>query len=61
MVENLRRKGNPPTLLVGMQIGAATLENTTKPFSIILLIYTYAISLQELPYYHVITRITYLC
>lgn len=39
----------------------STLENTTKPFSIILLIYTYAISLQELPHYHVITRITYLC
>ena len=23
-----RRKGNPPTLLVGMQVGAATLENS---------------------------------
>lgn len=40
----------------------STLVNTTKPCSkILLLIYTYAISLQELPHYHVITRITCLC
>lgn len=26
----MQRKGNPPTLLVGMQIGAATLENSTE-------------------------------
>lgn len=40
----------------------STLVNTTKLCSkILLLIYTYAISLQELPHYHVITRITCLC
>ena len=27
MLERVWRKGNPPTLLVGMQIGAATMEN----------------------------------
>ena len=26
--DKYRRKGNPPTLLVGMQIGAATMENS---------------------------------
>ena len=29
MLETVWRKGNPPTLLVGMQIGAATMENNT--------------------------------
>ena len=29
MLETVLRKGNPPTLLVGMQIGAATMENNT--------------------------------
>ena len=27
MLERVWRKGNPPTLLVGMQIGVATMEN----------------------------------
>ena len=27
MLERVWRKGNPPTLLMGMQIGAATVEN----------------------------------
>ena len=26
----MQRKGNPPTLLVGMQAGAATLEKSTE-------------------------------
>ena len=29
MLVRMRRKGNPLTLLVGMQAGAATLENST--------------------------------
>ena len=28
MLERVWRKGNPPTLLVGMYIGAATMENS---------------------------------
>ena len=33
MLERVWRKGNPLTLLVGMQIGAATMENSVKvPF-----------------------------
>ena len=28
MLERVLRKGNPPTLLVGMWIGAATMENS---------------------------------
>ena len=28
--EKIWRKGNPPTLLVGMQIGAATMENSME-------------------------------
>ena len=30
MLAGMRRKGNPPTLLVGMQAGATTLENSMK-------------------------------
>ena len=30
MLARMRRKGNPPTLLVGMQAGAATLENSME-------------------------------
>ena len=30
MLERMQRKGNPPTLLVGMQAGAATLENSME-------------------------------
>jgi len=30
MLAGMRRKGNPPTLLVGMQAGAATLENSME-------------------------------
>ena len=30
MLERMRRKGNPPTLSVGMQAGAATLENSIE-------------------------------
>ena len=30
MVENMGKKGNPPTPLAGMQIGATTMENTVK-------------------------------
>ena len=30
MVENMRKKGNPPTLLAGMQIGATTMDSTIK-------------------------------
>ena len=30
MLERVWRKGNPLTLLVGMQIGAATMENSVK-------------------------------
>ena len=26
----MQRKGNPPALLIGMQIGTATMENSTK-------------------------------
>ena len=29
-LSGMRRKGNPPTLLVGMQAGAATLENSME-------------------------------
>ena len=29
-VVRMQRKGNPPTLLVGMQIGAATRENSME-------------------------------
>ena len=28
MLERMWRKGNPPTLLMGMQIGAGTMENS---------------------------------
>ena len=28
--ETVQRKGNPPALLVGMQTGAATLENSVE-------------------------------
>ena len=30
MLARMQRKGNPPTLLVGMQVGAATLENSME-------------------------------
>ena len=30
MLERMRRKGNPSTLLVGMQTGEATVENSTE-------------------------------
>ena len=30
MLARMQRKGNPPTLLVGMQAGAATLENSLE-------------------------------
>ena len=30
MLERMRRKGNPTTLLVGMQTGAATVENSME-------------------------------
>ena len=30
MLERMWRKGNPLTLLVGMQVGAATLENNVE-------------------------------
>ena len=30
MLARMRRKGNPPTLLVGMQAGATTLENNME-------------------------------
>ena len=30
MLERVWRKGNSPTLLVGMQVGAATMENSTE-------------------------------
>ena len=30
MLARMRRKGNPPTLLVGMQAGATTLENSVE-------------------------------
>ena len=30
MLETVLRKGNPPTLLVGMQIGATTMENSME-------------------------------
>ena len=30
MLERMRRKGNPSALLVGMQTGAATVENSTE-------------------------------
>ena len=30
MLVRMQRKGNPPTLLVGMQAGAATLENSME-------------------------------
>ena len=30
MLETVWRKGNPPTLLVGMKIGAATMENSME-------------------------------
>ena len=30
MLERIRRKGNPSTLLVGMQAGAATVENSME-------------------------------
>ena len=30
MLERTWRKGNPPTLLVGMYIGTATMENSTE-------------------------------
>ena len=30
MLVRMRSKGNPPTLLVGMQAGAATLENSME-------------------------------
>ena len=32
MLERVRRKGNPSALLVGMQTGAATVENTIWNF-----------------------------
>ena len=32
MLERMRRKGNPSALLVGMQTGAATVENTIWNF-----------------------------
>ena len=30
MLARMWRKGNPPTLLVGMEIGAATVENSME-------------------------------
>ena len=30
MLERLQRKGNPPTLVVGMQTGTATMENSVQ-------------------------------
>ena len=30
MLEMVQRKGNPPTLLVGIQIGKTTVENSVK-------------------------------
>ena len=30
MLERMQRKGNPSTLLVGMQTGAATVENSME-------------------------------
>ena len=30
MLERMRRKGNPSVLLVGMQTGAATVENSME-------------------------------
>ena len=30
MLERVWRKGNPPILSVGMQVGAATMENSMK-------------------------------
>ena len=30
MLERVWRKGNPPALLVGMQIGATMIENSTQ-------------------------------
>ena len=30
MLERVWRKGNPPTLLVGLLIGTATVENSTE-------------------------------
>ena len=30
MLERVWRKGNPPTLLVGMQVGTATMEDTRE-------------------------------
>ena len=30
MLERVQRKGNPPTLLMEMQIGVATMENSMK-------------------------------
>ena len=30
MLERMGRKGNPPTPLVGTQVGAATMENSTQ-------------------------------
>ena len=30
MLARMRRKGNPPTLLVGMQAGVGTLENSME-------------------------------
>ena len=32
MLEWMWRKGNPVTLLVGMQVGTATLENSVRSF-----------------------------
>ena len=32
MLARMRRKGNPPTLLVGMQAGATTLDNSMEVF-----------------------------
>ena len=30
MLESVWRKGNPPTLLVGIQVGADTMENSVE-------------------------------
>ena len=30
MLKRVWRKGDPPTLLMGMQVGAATMENTME-------------------------------
>ena len=30
MLERVERKGNPPTLFIGMYIGAATMENSME-------------------------------